>query len=160
MDGSHTPNTPDILNTIVNLTSGGGPLFSDYTPPPPTRMAAPPLPPQYRPMAMSSLAQPTMLPRAPLALPDPVLPSPAAYHPVTHQRAAADNTLPPPPQPTLYPADSPVHIQSSFPVTTSPIPPMYPQKPSPVLLASPAYSDTSGTYQDKINYQKTAREQN
>lgn len=42
-DGSHTPNTPEILNTIVNMTSGGasnaGPFateFQSLQPPPST----------------------------------------------------------------------------------------------------------------------------
>jgi hypothetical protein len=77
LDGSHTPNTPDILNTIVNLTAGG-PLFPDYTPPPPPRSAPPqpqlvtaaPPPPQL----VSAAPQPPQMVTAVPPLPRMVAP--------------------------------------------------------------------------------------
>ena len=140
MDGSHTPNTPDILNTIVNLTSGG-PLFSDYTQP---RMSAPPLPPSFLPphrttAPLSSLAQMTR----PVLGPDTsglsghVGPYNAAPHISDEVPLVAV-----PPTAGLYSSAPVVGLVPPYPVTTSP-PPMYPQKPAAVL-SSPGYSDTSG----------------
>jgi hypothetical protein len=74
LDGSHTPNTPDILNTIVNLTAGG-PLFPDYTPPrsvppPPQMVTAAPPPPQL----VTAAPPPPQMVTAALPLPRMVAP--------------------------------------------------------------------------------------
>jgi hypothetical protein len=151
VDGSNTPNTPDILNTIVNLTAGG-PLFPLYTPPQP-RLAAPPPPPSF----MSPLAQQPPRQAFPAAagiaaIPSGlVLPTPAAC--MVDPHGLCDPVDPMSivvPEPTLYaPAamgSGPVTIQGRLsypPAATSPPPLMYSQKAAPVLLPSPAYSGTS-----------------